>query len=242
MGLEFRQIVDDAGIDLWTMVWQGVVIGVVLVVVRALWMGVTWLYIRGWEDNASSAPRTPAEAVVMTWCGMRGLVTLALALSLPVDDFPVAVRSRRHRGRRAGDEHGHSGIHAAVAGEGARRRRGRGRGGRRGTGTGRAGPARAARGRDLRAHHAATRIGGPARGLCDRLEEDSAPGTHSPEYSQRIEQLETRRDELRALQRAAQAEVLRARNEKGQDPHVVDRVLERLDRLSSASNTQTFHH
>lgn len=80
----------------------------------------------------------------------------------------------------------------------------------------------------------------------DRLEEDSAPGAHSPEYSQRIEQLETRRDELRALQRgaltAAQAEVLRPRNEKGQDPHVVDRVLERLDRLSSASNTQTFHH
>ena len=80
----------------------------------------------------------------------------------------------------------------------------------------------------------------------DRLEEDSAPGAHSPEYSQRIEQLETCRDELRALQRgaltAAQAEVLRARNEKGQDPHVVDRVLERLDRLSSASNTQTFHH
>ncbi|MGW4331899.1 cation:proton antiporter [Rhodococcus koreensis] len=246
MGLEFRQIVDDAGSDLWTMVWHGVVIGVVLVVVRALWMGVTWLYIRGYEDNASSAPRTPAEAVVMTWCGMRGLVTLALALSLPVDDFPwrseavviaavVLVMSMVIPGFTLPWLVKALGVAGVADAEDAEERA-----------------------LVERARHAALEVVTSApttlppesvarlKALYDRLEEDSAPGIHSPEYSQRIEQLKTRRDELRALQRgaltAAQAEVLRARNEKGQDPHVVDRVLERLDRLSSASNTQTFHH
>jgi len=246
MGLEFRQIVDDAGSDLWTMVLHGVVIGVVLVVVRALWMGVTWLYIRGYEDNASSAPRTPAEAVVMTWCGMRGLVTLALALSLPVDDFPwrseavviaavVLVMSMVIPGFTLPWLVKALGVAGVADAEDAEERA-----------------------LVERARHAALEVVTSAptnlppesvarlKALYDRLEEDSAPGTHSPEYSQRIEQLKTRRDELRALQHralvAAQAEVLRARNEKGQDPHVVDRVLERLDRLSTASNTQTFHH
>jgi monovalent cation/hydrogen antiporter len=55
---------------------------VVVVGVRAAWMTGAWLVVRHSPD-ASAAPRTGREAVVLTWCGMRGLATLALALSLP---------------------------------------------------------------------------------------------------------------------------------------------------------------
>ena len=50
--------------------------------VRAAWMAMAWLLIARSAD-VSAAPRTAREAVVLTWCGMRGLATLALALSLP---------------------------------------------------------------------------------------------------------------------------------------------------------------
>jgi CPA1 family monovalent cation:H+ antiporter len=45
-------------------------------------MAMAWLLIARSAD-VSAAPRTAREAVVLTWCGMRGLATLALALSLP---------------------------------------------------------------------------------------------------------------------------------------------------------------
>ena len=46
--------------------------------------------------DLSAAPRTGREAVLLTWCGMRGLATLALALSLPLttaDGAPFPARA-----------------------------------------------------------------------------------------------------------------------------------------------------
>jgi NhaP-type Na+/H+ or K+/H+ antiporter len=52
--------------------------------------------------DVTAAPRTPREVAVLTWCGMRGLATLALALSLPTTtadgaDFPVRAEAAGNR-------------------------------------------------------------------------------------------------------------------------------------------------
>lgn len=62
--------------------WNGVILSAVAVTVRLLWMSANWLIGRV-QNNERATPRTFAEVLVMTWAGMRGLVTLALALTLP---------------------------------------------------------------------------------------------------------------------------------------------------------------
>lgn len=83
IGLDLRQVVTDVGDDLPRMLGHAAVVCGVVIVVRAVWMTAAWRIVRHGEDS-SSAPRTGREAVLLTWCGMRGLATLALALSLPV--------------------------------------------------------------------------------------------------------------------------------------------------------------
>ncbi|MFI5375272.1 MAG: Na+/H+ antiporter [Candidatus Rokuibacteriota bacterium] len=61
----------------------GVVVSVVLVVVRALWIFPTELL----APLARGEPRPPrrlAHALVLSWAGMRGVVSLAVALALPL--------------------------------------------------------------------------------------------------------------------------------------------------------------
>ena len=60
----------------------GIAVSVVLVLVRALWISGTILVpqlVRGGQD----APRLVANSLVLTWAGMRGVVSLAAALALP---------------------------------------------------------------------------------------------------------------------------------------------------------------
>lgn len=83
VGLELRVVVTDAGGELGGMLVHAAVVCAVVVVVRALWLTGAWLSLRHRPDLPDAAPRTPREAVVLGWCGMRGLATLALALSLP---------------------------------------------------------------------------------------------------------------------------------------------------------------
>ncbi len=83
IGLDLRQVVVAAGDDLWRMLGHAVVVCAVVVGVRAVWMTAAWVLVRRSSD-AARAPRTGREAVVLGWCGMRGLATLALALSLPL--------------------------------------------------------------------------------------------------------------------------------------------------------------
>lgn len=86
IGLNLRQVIDGAGAALPRMLAHAAVVCVVVVVVRAVWLTIGWRLVRRSAD-ADRAPRTGREAVVLTWCGMRGLATLALALSLP--DVPA---------------------------------------------------------------------------------------------------------------------------------------------------------
>lgn len=83
IGLDLRQVVDGAGSDIWRMLGHAAVVCGVVVGVRAVWMTAAWVLVRPSSD-AARAPRTGREAVVLGWCGMRGLATLALALSLPL--------------------------------------------------------------------------------------------------------------------------------------------------------------
>jgi CPA1 family monovalent cation:H+ antiporter len=82
IGLDLRSAVDAAEAGLPEMLGHAAVVVAVVFAVRAAWMAVAWLLIAR-SDDVSAAPRTAREAVVLTWCGMRGLATLALALSLP---------------------------------------------------------------------------------------------------------------------------------------------------------------
>ncbi|MBB2903172.1 CPA1 family monovalent cation:H+ antiporter [Kineococcus radiotolerans] len=82
VGLSLREVVTDAGDRLPTMLAHALLIALVAFAVRAVWMAAAVLAVRRSPD-ATAAPRSGREAVVLTWCGMRGLATLALALSLP---------------------------------------------------------------------------------------------------------------------------------------------------------------
>lgn len=82
IGLDLRAVVSEVGTDLPRVLGHAAIVCGVVVVVRALWLTAGWQIIRARRDP-ESAPRTGREVVVLTWCGMRGLATLALALSLP---------------------------------------------------------------------------------------------------------------------------------------------------------------
>ncbi|OZM77607.1 Na+/H+ antiporter [Pseudonocardia sp. MH-G8] len=93
IGLDLRQVLDAAGPDLPRMLAHAAVVCGVVIGVRALWLTGAWLLMRHSTD-ASAAPRTGRETVVMTWCGMRGLATLALALALPTTTLDGAFPAR----------------------------------------------------------------------------------------------------------------------------------------------------
>jgi Na+/H+ antiporter len=88
IGLQLRQVIDDAGDRIGEMVLHGVIVSAVVILLRLAWMLLIAALGKASRSKTSLTPRTFGESLVMTWAGMRGLVTLALALSLPVEDFP----------------------------------------------------------------------------------------------------------------------------------------------------------
>jgi CPA1 family monovalent cation:H+ antiporter len=238
IGLDLRQVVEAAGADLPRMLAHAAAVCGVVLGVRAVWMAAAWLLVRNSPDP-SRAPRTGREAVVLGWCGMRGLATLALALSLPdstVDGaFParaelvviacsVLVVTLIGPGLTLPLLVRVLGVQADADAEHA-----------------------AERELTLRARRAAlTRM--TARERSDELPEEAVNALH--ERMGRLEALlrgdpptAEERDRFDALRRgrrivaevqadalaAAREEVLAARREPGVDPEAADRVLRRLD-------------
>lgn len=83
IGLEMRRVFTDAGERLPAMLGVATAVAATTVVVRFAWLFTASRVIIA-RGARGAAPRTGREAVAMSWCGMRGLATLALALSLPV--------------------------------------------------------------------------------------------------------------------------------------------------------------
>ena len=89
MGLQGRAIV--AGMSqghLLEAALFALAVVVALVFVRMAWiLAYGWLARRLHPPESAEAPPSPRELVLIGWCGMRGLVTLAAAFALPAD-FP----------------------------------------------------------------------------------------------------------------------------------------------------------
>jgi CPA1 family monovalent cation:H+ antiporter len=88
VGLQSRSIIarlpaDELRQALW---FAGGVLGV-CIVVRFAWVMLYTTLLRRFRHDTTLPNPTPQQGIVVAWCGMRGLVTLATALGLP-DDFP----------------------------------------------------------------------------------------------------------------------------------------------------------
>ncbi|MEJ2871391.1 Na+/H+ antiporter [Actinomycetospora sp. OC33-EN08] len=255
IGLELRAVVEQADRALGEILAHAAIVCLVVVGVRALWMTAAWRLNARSAAAPERAPASAAETVVLTWAGMRGLATLALALALPItldDGSPFPDRAElvivacsvlvvtlvgpgltlpwlvRVLGLREDDD---------VVAEAERRLATRARRAaldELGT------VDRAALGVDdeqgeqvldeLRSRFA--RIG---RSLA--ADDAPRPGGEDDDgdddYRERLARLRRRREQWQRLQAvalaAARREVVAARAEPGTDPEVADRVLRRLD-------------
>jgi Na+/H+ antiporter len=91
IGLQVRHIVGDIeGSALLTLIGEGVLVAVAVMAIRAAWMFVVpRLADLGVVGHSHTNRR---ERLVLAWSGMRGAVSLAAALAIPVD----TVRDREH--------------------------------------------------------------------------------------------------------------------------------------------------
>jgi len=81
VGLEVRGVVKAEGGAIWGMVPLAIGISVLVIAIRFLWFWVLQLLSR--KDSGGLPPTSFKDVVILSWCGMRGLATLALALALP---------------------------------------------------------------------------------------------------------------------------------------------------------------
>src|SRR6185312_3594219 len=228
-----------SGADLPHMLRDAAVICAVVVGVRVLWMFAALSFVRR-TDDPERAPRTGREAVVLSWCGMRGLATLALALSLPTATdagvefpqraeivliaiavlvftlvlpgftLPVLVR----RLGVAADADAESAAEQMIA------RRARA-------------AATAVLTADDRVDRLPAGVGTNLRQRMDRLDGVLRGDPATAEDREHAEAVRRHRAVVLDVQAealaAARAEVLAARREPGVDPEAADRVLRRLD-------------
>ncbi|MBP2413230.1 CPA1 family monovalent cation:H+ antiporter [Arthrobacter stackebrandtii] len=82
VGLEVREVIKVEGSAIWGMLPMAIAISVLVIAVRFLWFGMLALLSR--KNDGDLPPTGLKDVVILTWCGMRGLATLALALALPV--------------------------------------------------------------------------------------------------------------------------------------------------------------
>jgi CPA1 family monovalent cation:H+ antiporter len=88
MGLQARTILsrlDSASAS--EAIWFAVTVLLVVIAVRIVWVMIGTMVPRLFQRHGTSPSTTTREAVLISWCGMRGLVTLATAFALP-SGFP----------------------------------------------------------------------------------------------------------------------------------------------------------
>lgn len=87
MGMNVRESLFDEEVEHVKPFLWGLVISIVLIVVRGLWMSALLWSNRRCRERYR-APVRWTDVLLLTWSGMRGLVTFALVLSLNPVDFP----------------------------------------------------------------------------------------------------------------------------------------------------------
>jgi CPA1 family monovalent cation:H+ antiporter len=236
VGIEMRYIIDDEGANLLTFIPGIAAICATVVLVRFMWMMA--MFKIGGAERKSKTPGSLKEVLVLSWCGMRGLATLALALALPATmangqplegrnfviatacavlittlvlpglTLPALMRALKLPNDHAVEERTERKLARRaekVALETMKRS-----------------PSAAALPQKRR-EALARRMSSLHTILAADLEED-------PEKMLRIKQILTVMDDVqREALDAARSEMLKARNEPGNDPELVDRVLRRLD-------------
>jgi monovalent cation/hydrogen antiporter len=91
LGLQLPHIIEHLkGAEVQTLVWQGLLLGLVVMVVRIVWVFPSAYLPRLLSKNEININPIPpfSNLAVIAWAGMRGIVSLAASLSLP-KDFPM---------------------------------------------------------------------------------------------------------------------------------------------------------
>lgn len=84
IGLDLCMVVESEHADLGKAVLVGLGIALIVIAVRFGWLLIgTVLENKRREEDPDAAPLNIRDATLMTWGGMRGLATIALALSIP---------------------------------------------------------------------------------------------------------------------------------------------------------------
>lgn len=81
IGLVTRRVIEETAENVLPMLGVAGTICALVVLIRAMWLAL--LVPGNRRRNDGLPPNGPKDVLVLTWCGMRGLATLALALALP---------------------------------------------------------------------------------------------------------------------------------------------------------------
>lgn len=82
VGLEIREVIHEEGTEIYGMIGAAVVVCLLVFAVRFAWLAL--LAVSARKRKNLLQPTSAKEVLILTWCGMRGLATLALALALPM--------------------------------------------------------------------------------------------------------------------------------------------------------------
>jgi monovalent cation/hydrogen antiporter len=88
VGLQLPGILDAlSGASAGELVWWGLLVSVVVVAVRLVWMFLMPYAVQMTDRRTGDGPRRapPAERLALGWAGMRGSVSLAAALAIPLE-------------------------------------------------------------------------------------------------------------------------------------------------------------
>ena len=245
IGLDLRLIIESEHADLGRALLIGGLIAVIVIAVRFIWLLLgTLIERKRREIDPDAAPLNVRDATLMTWGGMRGLATVALALSIPAttqSGMPFPGRSYIVVAAAivllvtlvlAGLT-----FPAAVAGLGiddeAEKEH------------------QATKAIAMRAYKAAMReirnddslpdeVVEPLRARFKLLHDQLSGTTDDQANSEQVTAFKEHREQMLQVQKramqTARAEVLAARRERGTDPEIADKVLRRFDLQSVLAN------
>lgn len=88
IGLQIRDVASASNLPLTTLIWYGVVVSAATIIGRLIWVYPVAYLTRLIPAIAKRDPLPPwSHTTIVAWTGMRGIVSLAAALSIPLVGF-----------------------------------------------------------------------------------------------------------------------------------------------------------